>query len=135
MCITGALNCRVCGRPVCDFHLGIKGPLHTEPEEVEAYCEEHLPERDVVVFRFATRKEIRQIRDPMERRLALHCEERQGLAGRAVGIRPLTRNAFENTVLREDLNIPNTWIPFRREVRGPFSGFLSNPPRSEVDEK
>jgi hypothetical protein len=101
--------CKTCGT-LLPVHLG---DYETAPEEVECYCEKHLPEKDCRIFTL--------IEDSIEKEYTYTHPEEGGPATRELkgeriefpkgwkmGIRALTDNAREY----KDYNHPNTYADF-----------------------
>ena len=88
MCDIVNSPCKVCGKDL-PLHLG---DYDTAPSEVECYCADHLPEKDVRMFTLTE--------DSLPYDSGMTPEF---LKGWKMGIRSLTQNAHEN----EDKNYPN----------------------------
>jgi len=93
MCETYDHKCMKC-KKTFPIHLGA---FKTEPEEIEVYCEKHLPEKDVTVYERCIRFDI------ADDGCTLINPELIG----TFGIRYLTANARK----RKDINHPNAdWL-------------------------
>ena len=91
MCNIVASPCKICGKDL-PLHLG---DYDTEPEEVECYCSEHLPDTNVRIFTL--------MEDDVYEDLPYIPKSIIYPKGWVMGIRSLTENAREN----RDKNYPN----------------------------
>lgn len=114
--------CKVCGEPL-PVHLN---DYDTNREEVEVFCEKHLPDNDVVVFTLTeatkdrvpkklSKKEIKQIRKSQDIVYIISemCENREYPVGWKMGIRALTDNA-RNNARGNNPNLGVDWIEEKR---------------------
>ena len=100
MCDILDVPCMVCGK-LLPLHLG---DYETDRDEVECYCQDHLPEQNVRIFTLTdTDKHTVRARYPEE--------DLEYPVGWQMGIRYLTDNAKENA----DMNHPNVGVDYETE--------------------
>jgi len=93
--------CKVCSADL-PLHLG---DYETAPEEVECYCEKHLPDSNVRVFTI-TKDETYEDLPHIKKTVIFE-------KGWKMGIRYLTENARDN----KDINHPNIGVEMIKEDR------------------
>jgi len=93
--------CKICGADL-PLHLG---DYETGREEVECYCEKHIPGKNIRIFNF-----IEDDIDPEYYKMGDTIEFPKGYK---MGIRALTGNAIEH----KDKNYPNTMADWTIEDR------------------
>jgi hypothetical protein len=92
--------CKLCNK-LLPLHLG---DYETDPEEVEVFCQDHLPDKEVRIFTLTdTDKHTVRARYPNE--------DKAYPVGWKMGIRYLTDNAKENAYM----NHPNLGVDWEYE--------------------